>query len=105
MNEELISSIKKLLHKFDKLDLRDPIMVIGVKSVAMSVLTSVIIQRYPGFSGDVYFNYDPDPYLKVAWWHPMTGHGDEIIFRFKPIRIEGDNSNLIAAYNRAMGVI
>lgn len=105
MNEEIIVAIKKSIKRFDTLDLKDPMMVVGVNSVAMTALASVTVQKYPGFDGDVQFDYDPDPYLKVSWWHSMTGAGDELVFRFKPLRVEGDMSDLIAAYDRAMVII
>ncbi len=105
MNNDLITTeLLKKLQKFDGLDMSDPMMVIGVNSVATSTLIGVL-KPNSGFSGDVLFDYDPDPYLKVIWWQNMTGAGDEIIFRFKPLRVQDKQADLIAAYERAMKVI
>lgn len=103
-DDEIIDEILQKVKVFDSVDLNDPIMVIGVNAVAMKALVEVQ-SSYAGFDGDVFFDYDPDPYLKVSWWHSMTGSGDEIIFRFHPLRVEGDISDLVVAYERAMSVI
>lgn len=92
------------LKTFDSLDLLDPIIVVGVNSIA-SVTLTILLTPNTGFNGDVYFDYDPDPYLKVGWWHQMTGSGDELIFRFNPLRVEDTEEDYIAAYKRAMSVI
>ncbi len=103
-SEQLANELLTKLRKFDGLDLTDPIMVVGINSAATGTLFSVL-KPHSGFSGDVFFDYDPDPYLKVAWWQSMTGAGEEIIIRFKPLRVQDDMSDLIAAYDRAMKII
>ena len=103
-NDKLINELMQKLRKFDGLDLTDPMMVVGVNAVATTTLFEVL-KPNSGFSGDVFFDYDPDPRLKVAWWQDMTGAGDEVIIRFKPLRVQDNNADLIAAYNRAMKVI
>jgi len=102
--DQLEDRLLQKLKKFDGLDLSDPIMVVGVNSVATVALSSVL-KPHGGFSGDVLFDYDPDPYLKVVWWQSMTGTGEEIIIRFNPLRVQDNKEDLIAAYNRAMKVI
>ena len=104
-DEEVRDEVLKVVKPFDGMDLKDPVMVIGINSVAMKALVDVQ-SMYAGFDGDVHFDYDPEPYLKVSWWHNMTGTGDELIFRFNPLRVEGEEiSEVIAAYERAMSVI
>lgn len=102
--DQLEDRLLAKLKKFDGLDLTDPIMVVGVNAVATGALSSVL-KPHGGFSGDVRFDYDPDPYLKVSWWQSMTGTGEEIIIRFDPLRVQDNKADLIAAYNRAMKVI
>lgn len=103
-NDQLINELMQKLRKFDGLDLTDPMMVVGVNAVANTALLAML-KPNSGFSGDVYFDYDPDPRLKVAWWQDMTGAGDEVIFRFKPLRVQDNTADLIAAYDRAMKII
>ncbi len=96
--------VKKAIRKFDKLDLNDPNVIIGLNSVAHTALY-LAEQWYPGLESDLLFNYDPDPFLQISWIERITGMQDEIIFRFKPLRIEGDMRDVINAHNRAMSII
>ena len=105
-DQEVIAEIKKTVKPFDGLDLNDEIIVIGINATALKSLSDVQ-DMYAGFDGDVMFDYDPEPFLKVSWWHSMTGTGDEVIFRFNPLRVDGEmiEDDPFAAYERAMSVI
>jgi len=104
-DDEIIAEIITNLKPFEGLDLSDPSITIGINAVALKALVDVQ-NTYSGFDGDVYFDYDPKPLLKVTWWHTMTGGGDELIFRFNPLRVESEeDTDLIYAYERAMSVI
>jgi len=103
-DEEITDKILQELKPFNGLDLNEPTIVIGINAIALKSLLDVQ-SMYSGFDGDVSFDYDPDPFLKISWWHGMTGTGDELIFRFNPLRRETDDSEVIAAYERAMSII
>lgn len=103
-DDEIISEIMQTMKIFDGMDYNDPVTVIGINAVALKALVDVQ-SMYAGFDGDVTFDFDPKPYLRISWWHTMTGGGDELIFRFNPLRLDGEDENLFEAYERAMRVI
>ena len=105
--EELKQHLEFKLKVFDGLDLSDEMVVIGVNAAAIGSILEAQ-ENHTGFDGDVYFDYDPDPYLKLSWWHGMTGAGKDIIVRFKPFRFETDadpTADYLAAYERAMSIL
>lgn len=103
--EELKVHLKAKLKIFDNLDLNDEMVVIGINAAAVGSILEAQ-DHHTGFDGDVYFDYDPDPYLKLSWWHGMTGAGKDIIMRFRPLRFEEeDGTDYLAAYERAMSIL
>lgn len=102
--EELKTHLKTKLKIFDGLDLFDEMVVIGANAAAIGSLLETQ-DSHSGFDGDVIFDYDPEPYLKLSWWQEMTGTGEDIVIRFNPLRFENNMTDYIKAYERAMSII
>jgi len=98
----IIKQVKKGIIKFTNMDLNDPLVAVGLTARVHTILHN--IQYFSGLESDLIFDYDPDPYLKISWWGRAIKK-TEITFRFNPLRVEGDSTDLIIAYNRAMSII
>ena len=100
----IINEIKTVLKPFDRTNLVLPTIALGIESTAQTAIVG-LPQWHSGLDGDILFGLDPEPYLRIYWEEMIDGTHDEVIFRFKPLRVEINKSDLIAAYDRAMSII
>lgn len=93
------------LRKFYQMNYHDPLVVTGINATALIILTDMQDDD-ENFDGDVDFDYDPEPMLRVFWWVDGDRRNtNEIRFRFDPLRVEADVKELNDAYDRAMRVL
>jgi hypothetical protein len=93
------------LNKFYQMNYHDPLVVTGINATALIILADMQ-DSDENFDGDVDFDYDPEPMLRVFWWIGSDRrNGSEIRIRFDPLRVEQDIKELADAYDRAMRVL
>lgn len=107
MNHKNVLTYRLLaqLSKFHQMNYHDPLIVTGINATALIILAD-LQDDDENFDGDVDFDYDPEPMLRVFWWiGDDRSKANEIRFRFDPLRVEMDTKELNDAYDRAMSIL